>query len=53
MFALIGIHGQWVFVDPDDELVMVQTGVYPQANGKSVLETVALWDAVVAEFGQR
>jgi CubicO group peptidase (beta-lactamase class C family) len=53
MFALAGIHGQWAFVDPDSELVMVQTGVYLPATGDSLLEAVALWDAVVAEFGKR
>jgi CubicO group peptidase (beta-lactamase class C family) len=51
MFAFAGIHGQWLFVDPDAELVMVQTAVFAPAAGDALLEAVALWDAVVAEYG--
>jgi len=52
-FALLGIRGQMILVDPASKLVMVHTAVRqtptaPAANA----ETVALWLAVVAQFGK-
>lgn len=54
MFLLLGIHGQGLFVDPESKLVMVQTAVrkLPIGDPKSP-EAVALWYAVVAQFGHR
>jgi CubicO group peptidase (beta-lactamase class C family) len=54
MFFLLGIHGQGLFVDPESKLIMVQTAVrkLPIGNPKSP-EALALWYAVVAQFGHR
>jgi len=54
MFVLLGVNGQDLFVDPESKLVMVHTAVCKLAglNPKSP-EAVALWYAVVAQFGRR
>jgi CubicO group peptidase (beta-lactamase class C family) len=54
MFLLLGIHGQGLFVDPESKLIMVQTAVrkLPVGDPKSP-EAVALWYAVVAQYGHR
>ena len=54
MFFLLGIHGQGLFVDPESKLIMVQTAVrkLPIGNPKSP-EAMALWYAVVAQYGHR
>ena len=49
-FALLGIHGQSIFIDPPSGLVMVQTAVQvPPTGGRG--ETVALWKALVRSYG--
>jgi CubicO group peptidase (beta-lactamase class C family) len=46
-FALLGIHGQAIFVDPAAKLVMVHTAVRPLAsNDPGGREAVALWTAL-------
>ena len=45
-FAMIGILGHYVFVDPPSKLVMVQTAL------EDTDEVWRLWSAVVAQFGQ-
>jgi CubicO group peptidase (beta-lactamase class C family) len=54
MFVLLGTNGQDLFVDPESKLVMVHTAVRKLAgfNPKSP-EAVALWYAVVAQYGHR
>jgi CubicO group peptidase (beta-lactamase class C family) len=54
MFLLLGISGQDIFVDPQSKLIMVHTAVrkVPVGDPKSP-EVVALWYAVVAQFGHR
>jgi CubicO group peptidase (beta-lactamase class C family) len=54
MFLLLGISGQDIFVDPQSKLIMVHTAVrkMPVGDPKSP-EVVALWYAVVAQFGHR
>jgi CubicO group peptidase (beta-lactamase class C family) len=54
MFLLLGISGQDLFVDPESKLIMVQTAVrkLPFGDPKSP-EVVALWYAVVAQYGHR
>lgn len=49
-FALLGIHGQSIYVDPAARLVMVQTAVRVAATGERA-EPVALWNALVARYG--
>ena len=49
-FALLGIHGQSIYVDPGARLVMVQTAVRVPATGGRA-EAIALWNAVVARYG--
>lgn len=55
-FALLGIHGQAIFVDPELKLVMVHTAVGKDAAGDASgyhlgVERDALWRGVVAHYG--
>ncbi|WKA25871.1 serine hydrolase domain-containing protein [Bradyrhizobium roseum] len=53
-FALLGVYGQSIFVDPELKLVMVVTAVAKNASvGKESLgrERDALWRGVVGRFG--
>jgi CubicO group peptidase (beta-lactamase class C family) len=49
-FALLGIHGQAIVVDPKAKLVMVQTAVRP-TNDPGGREGRALWTAIVERLG--
>jgi CubicO group peptidase (beta-lactamase class C family) len=50
-FALLGIHGQAIFVDPAAHLVLVHTAVRVKPNhDPAAAELVALWRAVVKRF---
>jgi CubicO group peptidase (beta-lactamase class C family) len=51
MFALLGAHGQAIFVDPASRLVLVHTAVRLDPNDKN-LETRALWQALVHQLGR-
>jgi len=52
-FMLWGIRGQRIFVDPDNALVMVNTGVHKQRiDLPPLLEGGALWVAVLRQFGR-
>ena len=52
MFALLGVHGQSIFVDPQSHLVMVNTAVRKQMSaGSGPRESTALWAAAVRELG--
>ncbi|MCX7272954.1 MAG: serine hydrolase [Burkholderiales bacterium] len=42
-FALLGVRGQAIFVDPATRLVMVHTAVRPGARDPGGAQTVALW----------
>jgi CubicO group peptidase (beta-lactamase class C family) len=54
MFALRGIHGQTIFVDPESHLVLVHTAVRTMAsNDPSVMELNALWFALVQQLGTK
>jgi CubicO group peptidase (beta-lactamase class C family) len=50
MFALRGLHGQTMYVDPASQLVMVHTAVRKDPVDPNT-ETLALWHGVVKEFG--
>jgi CubicO group peptidase (beta-lactamase class C family) len=53
-FALLGVYGQSIFVDPELKLVLVLTAAAKTANvGKETLgrERDALWRGLVAAFG--
>jgi CubicO group peptidase (beta-lactamase class C family) len=51
-FALLGIRGQMIFVDPVSKLVMVHTAVRPKpADPAANAETIALWNGVVQQLG--
>jgi CubicO group peptidase (beta-lactamase class C family) len=50
MFALLGVHGQAMYVDPATRLVMVHTAVR-RAPDDANEETVALFQALVESFG--
>jgi CubicO group peptidase (beta-lactamase class C family) len=51
MFALLGVRGQAIFVDPASRLVMVHTAVRKQARDPGVREATALWRSIVRELG--
>ena len=52
-FALIGIRGQLIFVDPISKLVMVHTAVRKQpSDPASYADPIALWLGVVAQLGR-
>ena len=51
-FALMGVHGQVILVDPVSKLVLVNTAVRPQARDPMAQELLALWDALVAQEGK-
>jgi CubicO group peptidase (beta-lactamase class C family) len=50
MFALRGLHGQNIFVDPTARLVLVQTAVYWEPVPSNA-ELLALWEGLVKAFG--
>lgn len=50
MFALRGIHGQTIFVDPSRKLVLVHTAVRPQARDPQTRELSRLWAALVRQI---
>jgi hypothetical protein len=51
MFALRGIRGQAIYVDPANRLVMVHTAVRKQARDPGVRETNVLWRSLVQQLG--
>jgi len=52
-FALIGIRGQLIFVDPTSKLVMVHTAVRKHpSDPASYADPIALWLGVVAQLGR-
>jgi CubicO group peptidase (beta-lactamase class C family) len=51
MFALRGIRGQAIFVDPASRLVMVHTAVRKQARDPGIREENALWRGLVQQLG--
>ncbi|HET8996526.1 MAG TPA: serine hydrolase [Acetobacteraceae bacterium] len=52
-FALLGIHGQTIFVDPAAQLVLVQTAVRVKAaNDPGAAELRAVWHALVRQVGE-
>ena len=51
-FAMIGVRGQVVFVDPALRLVLVQTAVWQSAGDRAArAELLALWRGVVERYG--
>jgi CubicO group peptidase (beta-lactamase class C family) len=51
-FALRGVHGQVIFVDPALHLVLVHTAVRLKAAADpAAAELNALWHTLVAQFG--
>jgi len=51
MFALRGVRGQSIYIDPTSRLVMVHTAIRKQARDPGVRETTALWQSLVRELG--
>jgi CubicO group peptidase (beta-lactamase class C family) len=51
MFALLGVRGQTIMVDPANRLVMVHTAVRKQAGGGSATEVGALWRGILGSLG--
>jgi CubicO group peptidase (beta-lactamase class C family) len=50
-FALLGVRGQSIFVDPRSRLVMVHTAVRKLPRDPGTRETAALWRALVENLG--
>jgi CubicO group peptidase (beta-lactamase class C family) len=51
MFALLGVRGQAIFVDPGRQLVMVHTAVRKQPIDPGGREAIALWRGIVRHLG--
>ena len=52
MFALIGVRGQSIFVDPKSRLVMVHTAVHKQPiDYPQLWDMMAFWRGVVRALG--
>ena len=49
-FALLGIHGQKIFVDPAAQLVLVHTSVQVNPTAPGPVELIALWNALVKKL---
>ena len=53
MFALRGIHGQTMFVDPASKLVLVHTAVRVRPGADpAIRELNMLWYALVEQYGR-
>lgn len=52
MFALLGVRGQAIYVDPASRLVLVLTAVRKQPTGAGGAETTALWRSLVDDLGR-
>lgn len=52
MFALQGMDGQRIIVDPSSKLVLVQTAVWTSDHDPGMREIYALWYALVAQYGE-
>ena len=51
-FALLGVRGQAIFVDPASRLVLVQTAVWDSAGDRAArAELLSLWRGVLAQHG--
>lgn len=50
-FALLGVRGQSIFVDPQSRLVMVHTAVRKQSVDPQLPEATARWRGVVRALG--
>jgi CubicO group peptidase (beta-lactamase class C family) len=51
-FALLGVRGQAIFVDPQLRLVLVQTAVWKSAGDRAArAELLALWRGIVEQYG--
>jgi len=51
MFALLGVRGQTILVDPTSRLVMVHTAVRKQPSNPGPSELGALWRTVMSALG--
>jgi len=51
MFALLGVRGQAIYVDPQSRLVLVHTAVRKLSVDPGSRETSALWQSVVRTLG--
>jgi CubicO group peptidase (beta-lactamase class C family) len=51
MFALQGMDGQRIIIDPSSKLVLVQTAVWTSDHDPGMREIYALWYALVAQYG--
>lgn len=51
MFALQGMDGQRIIVDPRSKLVLVQTAAWTSDHDPGMREVYAVWNALVAQFG--
>lgn len=51
MFALSGMDGQRIIVDPTSKLVLVQTAAWMDDRDPSMKEVYALWNALLAQHG--
>lgn len=51
VFALLGMDGQRIFIDPRSKLVLVQTAIWTSDHDPDMQEVFALWNALLAQYG--
>lgn len=47
-FSAVGIQGQYVYINPTQNVVIAQTAAEPKPTGKDVIDPMAFFDAIVA-----
>lgn len=52
-YSARGIHGQYVYVNPTRELVIVQNAAAPKPQGRMTIEPMALFDAIAARLAEQ
>ncbi len=47
-FSAVGIQGQYVYINPAQNVVIAQTGAEPKPTGKDVIDPMVFFDAIAA-----
>ncbi|GAA1899896.1 hypothetical protein [Streptantibioticus ferralitis] len=50
-FTGVGIFGQYLYVDPEADVVIVKTSAWPDADDERDLETVTAFQAIADRIG--
>ena len=49
-FSAVGIQGQYVYINPAQNVVITQTAAEPKPTGKDVIDPLVFFDAIVASL---